>query len=121
MDLLAAVFIGALGSALVTLPAALPFRATSLDVGLLALLGVFQLAVPCLVAVVAARRLGGPEAALLSVLEIVFGVAWTWLGSNERPTAPVLAGGTLVLAALVAHEIAALPSRGRRTAPQTAA
>ena len=120
MDLLAAVFLGALGSALVTLVPAWPFQATRVDLGLLAMLGVFQLAVPCLVAVVAARRLGGPEAALLSVLEIVFGVAWTWLGSSERPSAAVLGGGALVLGALVAHEVAALPSRSRRPAPQGA-
>ena len=44
------------------------------DVGLLALLGVAQLAIPCLIAVAAARCLSAPEAALLSLLEIVFGV-----------------------------------------------
>lgn len=120
MDLLAAVFLGAAMSALATLVPAWPFRATRLDLGLLGALGVCQLAVPCLVAVVAARRLGGPEAALLSVLEILFGVAWTWLGTDERPSGSVLTGGALVVGALVAHEVAALPSLGRRAAPRAA-
>lgn len=110
-DLLVAVLIGALLSALATLPFALPLRASVHDVGLLALLGVAQLAVPCLIAVAAARVLVAPEVALLSLLEIVFGVTWTWLGGGETPSRDVLAGGSLVLGALVANESIAL---GRR-------
>jgi drug/metabolite transporter (DMT)-like permease len=110
-DLLAAVLIGALLSALLTLGAALPLRATPHDLALLAVLGVFQLAVPCLIAVAAARVLAAPEVALLSLLEIVFGVLWTWLGAAETPSRHVLAGGALVLGALVANESIALRQR----------
>ena len=60
-DLLAAVLIGAVLSALVTLPFALPLRAGAHDIALLALLGVAQLAVPCLVSVAAARVLAAPR------------------------------------------------------------
>jgi drug/metabolite transporter (DMT)-like permease len=74
-------------------------------------LGVFQLAVPCLIAVAAARVLAAPEVALLSLLEIVFGVLWTWLAAAESPSEHVLAGGALVLGALVAHESVALRQR----------
>jgi drug/metabolite transporter (DMT)-like permease len=110
-DLLAAVLIGAALSALCTLGAALPLRATPHDLALLALLGVFQLAVPCLIAVAAARVLAAPEVALLSLLEIVFGVLWTWLGAAEAPSPHVLAGGALVVGALVANESLALHQR----------
>ena len=110
-DLLAAVLIGAALSALLTFGAALPLRATPHDLLLLAILGVFQLAVPCLIAVAAARVLAAPEAALLSLLEIVFGVLWTWLGAAEAPSRHVLAGGALVLGALVANETIALRQR----------
>ena len=103
-DMLPAVLIGAVVSSAVTLLPALPFRATSQDFGWLALLGVAQLAIPCLIAVAAARRLTAPEAALLSLLEIVFGVSWTWLGAGESPGGHVLAGGALVVGALVANE-----------------
>jgi drug/metabolite transporter (DMT)-like permease len=103
-DMLPAVLIGALLSALVTLPLAWPFAATASDVGWLALLGVVQLAIPCLLAVIAARSLNAPEISLLALLEVVFGVAWAWLGAGEAPGAAVLAGGTLVLLALVANE-----------------
>jgi drug/metabolite transporter (DMT)-like permease len=110
-DLLAAVLIGAALSALVTLVAALPLRASIHDLALLAVLGVFQLAVPCLIAVAAARVLAAPEVALLSLLEIVFGVLWTWLAAAESPSEHVLAGGALVLGALVANESVALRQR----------
>jgi drug/metabolite transporter (DMT)-like permease len=110
-DLLAAVLIGAALSALVTLVAALPLRASLHDLGLLAVLGVFQLAVPCLIAVAAARVLAAPEVALLSLLEIVFGVLWTWLAAAESPSGHVLAGGALVLGALVANESMGLRQR----------
>jgi hypothetical protein len=60
-DMLPAVLVGALLSALTTLPLALPFAASPQDLGLLALLGVVQLAIPCLMAVAVARVLSAPE------------------------------------------------------------
>jgi drug/metabolite transporter (DMT)-like permease len=110
-DMRPTVLLGALLSAAVSLPFALPFAATPSDLAWLAFLGVFQLAVPCLLLVSAARVLSGPEIALLSLLEVVFGVAWAWLGAGEEPSGAVLGGGALVLGALVANE--ALTLRGR--------
>src|SRR5205085_8411612 len=52
-DLLPAVLIGAIGSCLVTAVPSFPFAATGFDLALLGLLGVAQLAIPCLVAVAA--------------------------------------------------------------------
>jgi drug/metabolite transporter (DMT)-like permease len=110
-DMLPAVLLGAAMSALLTLPLAMPFAASATDVGWLALLGVVQLAIPCLLAVRAARVLSAPEAALLSLLEVLFGVAWAWLGAGEVPTAAVLGGGAVVLVALAANEALALRPR----------
>lgn len=104
-DMLAAVLIGATMSAAVTLPLAVPFAASPTDIGWLALLGVFQLAIPCLLAVAAARVLAGPEISLLGLLEVVFGVLWAWLGANEAPSVAVLGGGGLVLLALAGNEV----------------
>lgn len=67
-DLLPAVWIGAVLCCIATFVPALPLDTSSHDLALLALLGVFQLAVPCLVAVAAARVLSAPEASLLSLL-----------------------------------------------------
>jgi drug/metabolite transporter (DMT)-like permease len=108
IDLLPAVLIGALLSAALTLPFALPFAASAHDLRLLALLGVVQLALPCLMSVAAARHLSAPEASLLALLEVIFGVAWAWLGAGEAPAVDVLGGGALVLGALAANEALAL-------------
>ena len=68
----------------------------------------FSCRFPCLIAVSVARHLSAPEASLLALLEVVFGVAWAWLGADEAPAAHVLGGGALVLAALAANEALAL-------------
>jgi len=107
-DMLPAVLLGAVMSAALTLPLSLPWAASPHDLGLLALLGTVQLAVPCLLAVAVARVLQAPEISLLGLLEVVFGVAWVWLAVGERPTAAVLIGGALVLLALASNEAVAL-------------
>jgi drug/metabolite transporter (DMT)-like permease len=111
-DMLGAVLIGSLLSAAVMLPLSLPFAASAHDVSLLALLGTVQLAIPCLMAVAAARVLSAPEIALLGLLEVVFGVLWAWLGANEAPSTAVLGGGALVLLALAGNEVLALGRSG---------
>jgi drug/metabolite transporter (DMT)-like permease len=107
-DMLAAVLLGALLAALLALPLSLPFAATPSDIGWLALLGVVQLAIPCVLAVIAARVLSAPEVSLLALLEVLFGVAWAWLGAGETPSPAALTGGSVVLLALLLHELAAL-------------
>ena len=107
VDLVPAVILGGILSAACTLPASLPFAANAHDMALLLVLGLFQLAIPCALVVVCQRVLLGPEVALLSLLELVFGVTWAWLFVHEVPSAAVFLGAALVLAALVANELAA--------------
>ena len=54
----------------VTLPLAWPLQASAHDLGLLAFLGLTQLAIPCVLSVVCARVLTAPEVSLLALLEI---------------------------------------------------
>jgi drug/metabolite transporter (DMT)-like permease len=115
-DMLPAVLIGALLSAVVTLPMALPFTATTHDLALLAGLGVFQLAIPCLLVVVLTRVLPAPEISLLGLLEVIFGVLLAWLGAGEAPGSNALAGGALVIGALLFNEWLALRQRRGATA-----
>ena len=105
IDLVPAVLVGAAISALVTLPLAFPFSATPHDIGLLAMLGLFQLAIPCVLAVLCAGVLKAPEVALLALLEVIFGILLAWLGAGEVPGNSVLTGGSLVVGALVVNEL----------------
>lgn len=111
VDLVPAVLIGAVLSSLMTLPLAWPFQASLHDLGLLAGLGLFQLAIPCVLVVVCARVLKAPEVALLGLLEVIFGILLAWAGAGEVPGHDVFVGGSLVIGALVANEIVAW--RGR--------
>jgi drug/metabolite transporter (DMT)-like permease len=104
IDLVPAVLLGAVISSLVTLPLAWPFQANGHDLALLGLLGLVQLAIPCVLTVVCARVLKAPEVSLLALLEVIFGIALAWVGAGEHPGPRVLSGGALVIGALVGNE-----------------
>lgn len=113
VDLVPAVLLGGAISAALMLPLAVPLQAAPRDIAALALLGFFQLGLPCMLMVVAARSLSAPEISLLALLEVVLGPLWAWLGAGEVPAAGTVTGGLLVLGALVVNEVAALRGRSR--------
>jgi drug/metabolite transporter (DMT)-like permease len=104
VDLAPAVLIGALLSCLATLPLAWPLAAAPADLAILALLGLVQLALPCMLVVRAARHLAPHEIALLGLLEVVLGPIWAWLGAGEAMNRATIEGGLLVLGALAGNE-----------------
>ena len=106
LDLRGAVMLGGALSCLIALPLALPFQATGKDIALLAFLGMFQLALPCMLLVMASRVLLAPEIALIGLLEVVLGPLWAWLGAGEVPARSTVIGGAIILAALVINELA---------------
>lgn len=116
IDLVPSVLLGAVISSLCTLPLAVPFEATGSDIAWLGLLGLVQLAIPCVLSVVCARVLKAPEVSLLALLEVIFGILLAWLGAGEVPGRPVLLGGTLVIGALVINEL--LGWRARSAVPR---
>jgi len=113
-DMLPAVLLGALLSAAVTLPFSLPLSATAHDLSLLALLGVVQLAIPCLLVVQLTRVLPAPEISLIGLLVVIFGVLLAWVGAGEAPGPTALTGGALVIGALLVNEGLALRERQAR-------
>jgi drug/metabolite transporter (DMT)-like permease len=108
VDLIPAVFVGGFISACLMLPLALPLSASLHDILILATLGVFQLGLPCMIMVHAAKGLSAPELSLLSLLEVLLGPLWVWLAMGEVPAQATLIGGAVVLFALVFNEITAL-------------
>ena len=104
-DMLPAIIIGAVLSALYCLPFAMPPQASVADMGWLAVLGMFQLAIPCSLLVVVSRALHAPELSLLALLETLFGILFTWWGAGEVPSSSVIIGGSVVIGALAINEL----------------
>ena len=105
---------------LIALPLADPFAISARDFGLLAFFGVGQFGAGFLLFMTGARLLPAAESSLIGMLETVLGPLWVWLILSERPSSASLAGGVLILAALVANTVIDLVSPGRaRRYPST--
>ena len=92
-------------TALVALPLAEPLETAPRDLALLAFFGIGQFGAGFLLFVVGARLIPAAESSLIGMLEIVLGPLWVWLVLSERPGAASLAGGALILAALLANTL----------------
>ena len=86
----------------VCLPFAWPFtNARTTDWLILIFLGVFQIGLGYVLLLRGLRHLTALESALLLNMEPVLNPVWTWLLHGERPGGAALAGGALILAAVV--------------------
>ncbi len=79
----------------------------SLDVSLLATLGIAQIGLGFVLLTIGGRLIPAGEVALITLLEIVLGPLWVWAFLAERPSATTLAGGAVVLAAVLVQTRAA--------------
>jgi drug/metabolite transporter (DMT)-like permease len=104
VDMMPAVMIAGLISIAVALPFAWPLDPVPRDLAVLAPMGVVQLGLGCLLMTKATRYLSAGEIGLLSLVETILAPIWVWLGVGERPSELALAGGLVVLGALVANE-----------------
>ncbi len=81
------------------------FTAAAHDVAVLTFMGVVQLGTGCLLMTAASRYLSATELGLLALLEPILGPLWVWALMGERPGAAALAGGVIVLCAVLANEL----------------
>ncbi len=121
VDMIPTLVLSGLFSMVLTLPLALPFEATAWDFALLAIMGVVQLGIGCLLMLAAAPRLKAAEIGLLAVLEIVFGTLSTWWVVGERPGRLALIGGSVVISALIVNELIAVRGRPASRGDETPA
>ena len=121
VDLIPAVLVGGALSAAIMLPFIFPLRVERHDLAIMVALGVFQLGLPCMLMVLAARALAAPEIALLALIEVILGPVWAWLWAAETPASETLSGGALVIAALVFNELLALRVASAQAARTAAA
>src|SRR6266850_2405198 len=92
-------------AALVALPRADPWAASGRDLALLAFFGVGQFGLGFMLFMTGARLLPAAETSLIGMLETVLGPVWVWLVLGERPGPAALAGGPLILVALLANTV----------------
>lgn len=109
VDMVPTVLLAGLIAIFVALPLGWPLTASWHDVGVLVIMGVFQLGFGCLLLTLAAPHLSAAEIGLLSLLETTLGPVWVWLGIGERPSDPALFGGAIVITSLLVNELAGMP------------
>ena len=83
------------------LPFATPAEIGGGDVAALALLGGGQIGLGLALLTIGARLIPAAQVGLITLLEVVLGPFWVWLALSERPDAATLAGGAVVIAAIV--------------------
>ena len=101
-------------TAVVALPLADPLETGPRDLALLAFFGIGQFALGFLLFMAGARFIPAAETSLIGMLETVLGPVWVWLVLGEQPGTATLAGGALVLGALLANTLLELVA-SRRT------
>jgi drug/metabolite transporter (DMT)-like permease len=105
-------------AAVFALPFATPLSVGSVDLGYLLLFGAGQMGIGLILFTGGARLVPAAEAALISILEAILAPLWVWLLLAEDPGPYTLAGGAIVLTAIVVHTL--LDWRADRTVIPTA-
>ena len=82
------------------------------DLVLCLFLGVAQYTGGFVLITLGARYLPAAEVALLSLAEVVLAPIWVWIGVDEVPALLTLAGGAVVLSAVVAQAVTGMRSTG---------
>ncbi len=101
---LTAAAMGNFVACLAALPLALPLGSHAPgDWLLLGYLGVVQIGLAYYLVATALTHLGALEASLILLLEPALNPVWSWLVHGERPAAPAVVGGALVLGATLAR------------------
>ena len=70
-------------------------------VGLLSLMGLVQLALPLILFAAGAKRVPVVPAMLIALADVVLNPFWVWLVHGEQPPSGTIAGGALILSAIV--------------------
>ena len=81
------------------------------DWAILAALGVGQIGLGLAFLTIGARLIPPAQVAVISLLEVVLGPVWVWLAYGERPSGATLAGGAIVVAAVVVQAVGVPGSR----------
>jgi drug/metabolite transporter (DMT)-like permease len=87
------------------------------DAAALALLGGGQIGLGLVLLTIGARLIPAAQVGLITLLEVVLGPLWVWLALSERPDTATLAGGAVVIAAILIQTSGAPPRETGGMAP----
>jgi drug/metabolite transporter (DMT)-like permease len=104
----------------VTAPLADFGAVTDRDLALLVLLGAGQIGLGLAFLTIGARLIPAAEVALISLLEVVLGPLWVWLALSEEPARTTLAGGAVVIVAVLLQTTQPRPRVRELPAPDAA-
>jgi len=110
-DTVPVVALGGVVSALLVLPWCDPLAVTAEDMAVIALMGCLVTPLALSLYTSGARYLPAAEVALLALIETVLGSVWAWVGVGEVPAPLTVAGGALVVLAIVGNSVLALTAR----------
>jgi DME family drug/metabolite transporter len=102
--------LGNLIAALVTIPWAVQAPFSAKGVLVLLYLGIVQLGIAYLLFLKGVKEVPAGEASLISMLEPVLNPVWVMIGYGEKPGSWAIAGGAIVIAAVVLRTL--MPARG---------
>lgn len=103
LNMVPAMALSGLLSAVAVLPFAWPVALQPAQLGLMLLLGLVVLPVSFGLFTLGPRYLPAPEVSLILLLETVLGPFWVWLVLGEAPGARALVGGAIVIGVLALH------------------
>ncbi|KAK6022045.1 putative membrane protein [Ostertagia ostertagi] len=101
VSMLPAVGLSAFLCALIVLPFAKPLAVSTRELLLLALFGASQFGLGLLLLALGTPLVSATRGALIGVLQTPLGTFWVWLALGEAPAPATLAGGVIVVAAVV--------------------
>jgi drug/metabolite transporter (DMT)-like permease len=102
-SMLPAACLSALLCPLMVWPFASPFSVDAHEMFNLFLFGTTQFGLGLVLLIAGGRLVSATENALINTLETPLAVAWVWFCFGETPSAPSIAGGIIVMAAVAAH------------------
>ena len=117
-DMVQALSLGAIVSAVVALPFAFPMNLEAAQIGYLVLFGGVVVPVSFYLIFLGPRFITAPEVSLIMLVETGLGPMWVWLLIDEEPTPEAFIGGAIVVGAIIIHSLVSLR---RYRAPPTGA
>lgn len=107
-NMVPAMGLSGLVTAIIALPLAQPLALDITDLGLLMLMGLIMLPLSFGLMFIGPRYIPAPEVSLMLLLEAVLGPLWVWIALGEDPGERTLIGGAIVLATLAVHAFLSL-------------